>query len=138
MAERDLLVKAELDTKQQLSAPLPADMVEYQSSQLSGRPAAAPARPASAAAAAAGALSEDVSALISSVRSMGCIVSNFKDTGTNRMSLSCGIDNRVLVLHLDPLYLSHAYVPVAFTSCVYVPVNSADRCFSGCQRWLTG
>jgi len=71
VAVGDDLVQVELELKQQLSAPLPADIVEYESTQLLARPAVA----------AAGAVVEDVSAVVNAVRSMGCIVS--KDSGTS-------------------------------------------------------
>jgi len=56
--------------KQQLSAPLPADTVEYESTQLLAGPAAA----------AAGAVEEDVNTLITSVCSMGRILANAAGT----------------------------------------------------------
>jgi len=62
----DDLLQVELEAKQQLSTSLPADTVEYESTQPLARPAAA----------AAGAVEEDVNALITSVRSMGRMVAN--------------------------------------------------------------
>jgi len=76
-AVEDDLVQVELEVKQQLSTPLPADTVEYESTQLLARPAAA----------AAGAVEEDVNTLITSVQSMGRIVAN--GAGTEVTDLSC-------------------------------------------------
>jgi len=71
VAVGDDLVQVELELKQQLSAPLPADTVEYESTQLLARPAVA----------AAGAMAADANSMADTVRSMGRIVS--KDSGTN-------------------------------------------------------
>jgi len=71
VAVGDDLVQAELELKQQLSAPLPADTVEYESTQLLARPAVA----------AAGAMAADANSMTDTVRLMGRIVS--KDSGTN-------------------------------------------------------
>jgi len=73
----DDLVQVELELKQQLSAPLPADTVEYESTQLLASPAVA----------AAGPLVEDVSAVVNAVRSMGRIVST-DSAGTSAIDLS--------------------------------------------------
>jgi len=72
----DDLVQVELELKQQLSAPLPADTVEYESTQLLARPAVA----------AAGPVVEDATTAVNAVRSMGRIVS--KDSGTSAIDLS--------------------------------------------------
>jgi len=66
----DDLVHVELELKQQLSAPLPADTVEYESTQLLARPAVA----------AAGPVEQDVRPMMIAVRSMGRIVSNLAGT----------------------------------------------------------
>jgi len=71
VAVGDDLVQVELELKQQLSAPLPADTVEYESTQLLARPAVA----------AGGPVVEDATTAVNAVRSMGRIVS--KDSGTS-------------------------------------------------------
>jgi len=71
VAVGDDLVQVELELKQQLSAPLPADTAEYESTQLLARPAVA----------AAGAISADANAVVNTVRSMGSIVATGGDTG---------------------------------------------------------
>jgi len=74
----DDLVQVELELKQQLSVPLPADTVEYESTQLLASPAVA----------AAGPVVEDVSAVVNTVGSMGRIVA----TGGDASEMMDGID----------------------------------------------
>jgi len=77
VAVGDDLVQVELELKQQLSAPLPADTVEYESTQLLARPAVA----------AAGPVVEDATTVVNAVRSMGRIVSA-DSAGTSAIDLS--------------------------------------------------
>jgi len=67
----DDLVQVELELQQQLSAPLPADTVEYESTQVMARPAVA----------AAGAMAADANSVVDTVRLMGRIVATGDDTG---------------------------------------------------------